>query len=122
MLAFNWPVASDEQFPKGTVAKDMAEEETALLQNLLTVRDEEQRGPSPGLCSSPVVEGSHHGLARSGGGNNEVAPVSMTLPFCAQSLEHGALVLEGGDVEGGKIDRPVRALLFDRGHEFLVLI
>ena len=76
-------VGADLQFAEILVPQDIAKGTERLLENLLPVGHEEQpRLPLTLVIEALEVEGCHHGLAGTGGGDNQVAPavVGGALP------------------------------------------
>ena len=86
-------LAIDVELTEGSVAQHGAEDVTALGQNLLAVRDEEQPLPTTVLGQPPVVEGGDEGLAGTGGGHDEVLVAAVALALGPQLVED--LDLEG---------------------------
>src|SRR3546814_14491192 len=69
--------AADPLLAEGGVAQGVAEGGEALVEDLLAVGDEQQAGAGEPLAEAGVVDGGHHGLARAGGGDEEVAVVAL---------------------------------------------
>ena len=67
--------------------------------------DEQQPRSLQLLAEAAIVEGCHHGLAGTGGGDDQVAPSVVTVTFDRQVVEHLALEGVGLDVDEGEVDR-----------------
>ncbi len=71
-------VAADPHLAEGRVAQRMPERRPALVEDLLAMRDEQE--PTREASSLPqtrVVDCRHHRLARAGGGDEQIAVVSL---------------------------------------------
>ena len=87
------------------VAKHGAIGRQRLPQDLLAVRDEQQRQVACRSRQLPVVERGDDGLARTCRRDDEVAMTVMALPLDRQRLEHPLLVRVRPDIEVRERDR-----------------
>lgn len=99
-----------------TVFKDGPECSEALFEDLFAVGYEKESGATPTVLDTLVVETSHHGLARAGGGHHQVLPTPMNLTFGLELFQNVALERVGGDVES-VLQRFALSLLFDGADE-----
>ena len=75
--------------PNDAVAQRVAERGEALVEDLLAVGDEQQADRGSSLTQTRVVDRRHDGLARAGGGDEQVAVVAA-LRATARSARAGA--------------------------------
>ena len=99
--------AADEQLAEGAVAQDVPERRQALPQDLLAVRDEEQRVDLAGVMQPPVVERGDDRLTGAGRHHDQVALPAVDVPLGLQLVQDLALVALWPDVERRELDRQV---------------
>lgn len=104
--------------PKDVVTEGVAEGCEALVEDLLAVSDEQQPRSAEPFTEAGGVEGGHDGLARTGGGDGEVA-VMASLPGHLDQLEQP--VLEGVRSQLDRAQDHVRAGVGAPGARLLVL-
>ena len=77
-------LAADQRLAEAAVAHDLPERRQALPQDLLLVRDEEQRVDLPGAVQPPVVQRGDDRLAGAGRHHHQVAVPAVHLPLGVQ--------------------------------------
>lgn len=106
------PSPTHIQLAEVAVGQDLPVGPQGLLEDLLPVGHEQQRGPGPRLLAqASVVQCRHHGLAGAGGRHDEVAVTVVDLSFRLQRLEHLQLVGEGSDLQPRQRQRDAGVLL-----------
>jgi len=103
---------SDEDVTKVLIAEDCAIGTEGLTENLVAMRDKEQRGLS-GTGPSLIVKRSDHRFARSGGSDNQMAVLALHLALGCHRIENLFLKWVRPQVERGQfavLDCSPRAL------------
>ena len=96
------PLSADVEFAEGRVARGQPEHRRRLLQDLVAVRDEQERRvvAHPFVAAQAcVVESRDERLAGSRGGDDQVAPASVANPFGFEPIEDRTLERVRGDVD-----------------------
>ena len=90
------PRTADVELAEVRVIENFAVGAQRLFENLPAVRDEEQGRTLAGLLGQPaVVQGGDDGLARAGGGHDQVAVTVMDESFDLEGVQHVLLIREG---------------------------
>ena len=90
MVKVAWPCTARPQLSESRVLHHLSKGRSALLENLLTMSDEQKARSRKSRNKSLVVERCHHGLARAGRSNDQI-PVSPTVPFKLDQIEKATL-------------------------------
>ena len=93
-------LAGDVQLTERRIAEGDSERREALVEDLLAVRDEQQRGIATELTAqSVVVERCDDRLAGAGCGNDQIAPAPVNLAFRGELVEDLLLERTGLEIE-----------------------
>src|SRR5664279_5821462 len=98
------PRSPDIELAKSRVCQDLSVRSQRLLQDLLPMRDEQQRGSFwiVRIAEASIVQGSDNGLSGAGGCDDEVAVPVMHGPLRRQGLQHLLLIVVRADFQAGE--------------------
>jgi hypothetical protein len=92
-------VAGHPPFAEGRITQGLPEGRTALVEDFLTVRDEQQPSARQHSSQARVVEGRHHCLASSSGRDEQI-PVMPGLARERDQLKQSFLKRFEADLDG----------------------
>ena len=100
------PRTADVELAEVSVIENFAVSAQRLFENLPAVGDKEKGGTVGGLLSQPaVVQGGDDGLARAGGGHDQVAVTVMDDSFDLEGIQHVLLIGKRSNVEARQRQR-----------------